>query len=263
MEKRKLKTIMLTCFIMISTCVLVSVLIKPGTADVSGTFVEKPGLENETTQPHGEITVIGIAQQECKPDLLCIYLKIITLDQTSAIKARDDAALIIASVLDSLKNLGITEQDIETVSYNIVPKYEWENDNHVFKGYEVTVTMKVTLKIFDKAGQVIDASVNAGALIDKISFELSKDKQNEIKTQVMADAAKDAKVKAQAVASALDEELGRVKSVSIDNYGYSPYDFWNSVSYAEAYKTTMVPPTSILPSDLTVSATVNVVFEML
>lgn len=136
------------------------------------------------------------------------------------------------------------------------------NYMNVFKGYEVIVIMKVTLKNFDKAGQVIDASVNAGALIDRISFELSKGKQNEIKIQVMADAARDAKVKAETVTDALDEELGNVKSVNIDNYAYNPYVYYkyDAVNFAGGES---APPTSILPSDLTISASVSVVFDIL
>jgi uncharacterized protein YggE len=260
MEKTKMKSIMLICIILASAFMGLSTFVKLGTANLSESVFEIPQQENATGESHGTITVTGSTQLSCEPELLCIYIKIITLDLKSAVIARDDAARIIDQVLKSLKNLGISEDDIETVSYNIQPKYEWENCKNVFKGYEVTVTMKITLKNFDIAGQVIDASVDAGAFIDRISFELSKEKQNELKTLVMADAAKDAKAKAKAVTSALDEELGRVKSVNIDNYAYNPYDYYkyDGLNFAEA-----APPTSILPSDLTISASVNVVFEIL
>jgi uncharacterized protein YggE len=239
-----------------------SVFVRPGIANITEQPSEKPELGNLTSGPHGTITVTGTAQRECEPELLCIYVKIITLDPTSAVSARDEAARIIDRVLKSLKALGISEDDIETASYDIQPKYEWEGSRNVFKGYEVIVIMKVTLKNFDKAGQVIDASVNAGALIDSISFELSKDTQNKIKIELMADAARDAKAKAEAVTGALDEELGNVKSVNIDNYGYNPYVYYKRMSF-DAVNAESAPPTSILPSDLTISASVNVVFEIL
>jgi uncharacterized protein YggE len=262
MEKTKLKSIMLTCIVLASTFICMSVFVRPGIANITEQPSEKPELGNLTSGPHGTITVTGTAQRECEPELLCIYIKIITLDPTSAVSARDEAARIIDRVLKSLENLGISKDDIETASYDIQPKYQWENYMNVFKGYEVIVIMKVTLKNFDKAGQVIDASVNAGALIDRISFELSKDKQNEIKIQVMADAARDAKAKAEAVTDALDEELGNVKSVNIDNYAYNPYVYYkyDAVNFAGGES---APPTSILPSDLTISASVSVVFDIL
>lgn len=253
---------MLACIILASTFLCMSVFVRPGTANITEQPSEKPELGNLTSGPHGTITVTGTAERECEPELLCIYIKIITLDPTSAVSARDEAARIIDRVLKSLKNLGISEDDIETASYDIQPKYEWEGSRNVFKGYEVIVIMKVTLKNFDKAGQIIDASVNAGAFIDRISFELSRDTQNEIKIELMADAARDAKAKAEAVTGALDEELGNVKSVNIDNYGYNPYVYYQKASY-DSVNYESAPPTSILPSDLTISASVNVVFEIL
>ncbi len=258
-----MKSILLACIIVTSTFLCMSVFVRPGTANINPPLFLQPKPGNEIKEPHGTISLTGSAVQQCKPELLCIYLKIVTLDPTSAVNARDEAARIIDKVLQSLKNLGLAESDIETVSYNIAPKYVWEYNTNVFKGYEVTVSMKVTLKNFDKAGVVIDASVDAGALIDRISFELSKEKQNDMKLLVMADAARDAKNKAEAVISALGEELGHVNSVSIDNYGYNPYVYWNSVTDSEGDMYKAAPPTSILPSDLTVSATVNVVFDIL
>jgi uncharacterized protein YggE len=240
-----------------------SVFVRPETANASVPTPETSEQGNETSEPHGTMSVTGTAEQECAPNLLCIYIKIVTLHPNSAVSARDEAARIIDRVLKSLKNLGISEDDIETTSYNIQPKYVWENNNNVFKGYEVTVTMKVTLKNFDKAGPVIDASVDAGALIDRISFELSKDKQNEMKIQVLADAARDAKAKAEAVTDALGEELGNVKSVSIDNYGYNPYIYYQKSMDDSIHSAQAAPPTTILPSDLTISASVNVVFDIL
>ena len=263
MEKIKMKSIILISIILVSTIGGLSVFVKPGTANLDEIISEISDQENVTSEPQGTVTVPGFAQLICEPDLLCIYLKIITFNPNSAIIARDEAAVIIDQVLKSLKDLGILEDDIETTSYEIEAKYEWENDVRVFKGFEVTVTMKVTLKDFDKGGKVIDTSVDAGALIDSISFELSKDKQNELKILLMADAARDAKAKAKAVVEALDEELGDVISINIDNYVYNPYYYYNRVSIDSMSLKGSVPPTSILPSDLIISASVNIVFEIL
>jgi len=263
MEKIKMRSIILIGIILVSTFMSLSLFVKQGIADLDESISEISDTENETSESQGTVTVTGTAQQTCEPDLLCIYIKIITIDPNSAVIARDEAARIMDRVLKLLRDLGILEDDIGTASYYIEPKYEWENDVRVFKGYEVTVTMKVTLKDFNKVGSVIDASVDAGALIDSISFELSMDKQNEVKTLLMADAARDAKAKAKAVVEALDEELGKVKSINIDNYEYTPYYYYQRISYNLMNLDESAPPTSILPSDLIISASVNVVFEIL
>lgn len=81
----------------------------------------------------------------------------------------------------------------------------------------------------------------------------------------MAEAAKDAKRKAETIVTALGEQLGDVKSVDLNDYSYSPYKYWdrNLAMLDGASEKDIAPPTTIMPTDLTVSANVNVVFEIL
>jgi uncharacterized protein YggE len=261
MEKRKKIPMLVTCIIIITIMAGMSTALNTSAVKAEDTTHET--TEETPEEPHGEITITGTAFQECEPDLLVIILKIKTLDSESAEKARDEAARIIDNVLKTLKKLGIQDEYIETTSYKIQPKYEWENDVRVFKGYQVVVTIKVTLKDFNKAGQVIDNSVNAGAYVDSINFELSREKQNNIKIQLLAEAAKDAKIKAEAIVTALGDELGNVKRVNVNDYYYQPYRYWAKSDSYGINGESMAPPTQIMPSDLTLSANVNVVFEIL
>jgi hypothetical protein len=209
----------------------------------------------------GEITMPGSAQMETKPDLCVISLSIQVLDKDSAVSAKNRVAQIIDRVIQALRQLGLDDDDIETMGYNIEQVYEWENDVRVFKGYRVTCTMKVTVKDFDKAGKVIDASVDAGAFVESINFELSKQKEESLKLQLLTEATKDAKKKAEIVMSALGQHLGRATSVRVES-SYQPYQYWKTVSDS-AGESVNAPPTTIMQKDLTVSATVTIVFEIL
>ena len=172
-------------------------------------------------------------------------------------------------MLNALKNIGFSEDDIETVSYRIYPKYEWEDNKYghnekVFKGYFVEVDMRVEVTDFEKAGSVIDVSVDAGALIDRINFELTPEKRNEVKVTVLAEAAKDAKLKAESIVEAIGDKLGDAKTISANDYSYTPRTYWkNSYELLFDGKTASAPPTTILPGDLTVSANVQITFEIL
>jgi len=264
MKYVKTIAISLICLIFISTIVSMSIATEPKTLEAD----EEPNIE-PCEESKGEISVQGTAQIEIPPDLMSIYLKIMTKDLESAKVAKDQAAKIIDDVLKALKQQGISEDDIETTNFEIEPKYEWEDDEFghskkVFKGYFVTVTMKVTLKDFDKAGSTIDAAVDSGALVDSINFELSYAKRNELKTQVLADAAKDAKLKAEAVVGALGNELRDVKSINVNDYQYQSKVYWkNQYLSLEDNGLRSAPPTQILPGDLTISGNVNIVFEIL
>lgn len=278
MKKHKTKILLIASVIVIIVLAEMAILLMPGIVKASENTdeeIETPEDpveedENTETEPHGTVSVTGEARIEYEPNILKIILKIITKDMESVEKARDQAAVIIDNVIKSLRKIGITDENIETTSYNIEAKYESERVNgvykKVFRGYFVTVRMKITLKDFGKAGEVIDASVDSGAFVDSINFELSWAKRNEIKTQLYAEAAKDAKLKAETVVKALGDKLGDVKSVNINNYIYRPWNYYKGEINFDGYNYSSVgvsPPTTIMPSDLTLTVNVNAVFEIL
>jgi uncharacterized protein YggE len=217
------------------------------------------------------MTVAGSATIECDPDLLAIILRIQYLHPDSAALASDEVAKMIEQLLNALKNLGISKEDMETTGYRIKQIYEWEyydtgnKEKRVFKGFKVINTIKITVKDFDKGGKEIDAAADVGALVDNINFELSREKREELKLQAMAMVVKDAKLKAVTIITALVVEFGHVTSVNLNNYNYQPYNYWTrSDLMVEGFsEKEIVPPTTILPGDLTVSANVNVVFDIL
>ena len=259
---KKIKPMMIASLTLV---IIVSLLfaVNPTTAEESD---EQIG-DNEQSEPLPTVSITGSATIQVPPDQMAISLKIETNDLNSAATAKDKAAVIIDKVINNLKGLGLTEDDIETTSYNIQPRYDWEeingDNNKVFKGYFVIVKMKITLKNFDKSGKVIDVAVDAGSLVDNIQFELSLEKREQLKTQVYADAATDAKVKANAIAEALGYELGDVKSVSVNSYNYQPRLYYEGKSSVDfALPSINVVPTTILPGDLTLSGSANIVFEI-
>ena len=55
---------------------------------------------------------------------------------------------------------------------------------------------QVVNQAFSEVAKIVDSVVVQGALINTIQFELSQDKQNEYKSQVLSEASADAKTKA-------------------------------------------------------------------
>ena len=202
------------------------------------------------------ITTQGYAEITCKPDQLMVWLRIEVRD-TSAEVARNNLASINNKVMKAIENLGVDK--IETISYSINPQYDWEHGIRVFKGYLASTTVKVITKDLTKAGKIIDVSVKNGALVDRVNFGLSNERLKEYKAQVMADAAVDARHKARVVLSALGKKLGDLVSISF-GYDYNPYtlkgrDILNDYSTAAE--------TNLQPSDVKVSATSTVVYEII
>ncbi len=155
---------------------------------------------NKDTQT---VEVIGNAQLSVLPDQALVYLQIETKDK-SAEEAKNKNALITDKVISSLTNIGTKQENIQTENYNIYPEYDYEKGREI-TGYTASNYIKVITKDFNNVGKIIDASVNSGALISYINFELSTEKSNEYKKLVLAEASKDSKEKAQAIADGLEK----------------------------------------------------------
>jgi len=219
-------------------------------------FYNSSNTEATTINVNGQSTI------KAEADEVSVYVGIETTEKTSE-ESKNANAKISDNVLVVLKTAGIPEGDIETSSYYIYPEYDWSNNKQDLVGYRTSNVLKITTKDFDKVGAIVDSSVDAGATtIQSINFELSQDKQNEVKTQAISKATEDAKVKAEATAQGLNARLGKVKTVTIQDYNYYPFPIYASAEGGAALDVKEVARTAIQPSSLDVSSTVNVVFEI-
>lgn len=208
---------------------------------------------NKDTQT---VEVIGNARMSVMPDEALVYLQIETKDK-SAEEAKNKNALITANVISSLTNIGIAQENIQTENYNIYPEYDYEKGREI-TGYIASNYIKVITKDFNSVGKIIDSSVNSGALINYINFELSTEKSNEYKKLVLAEASKDSKEKAQAIAEGLDKKLGSLISISSSDYNYMPYPLYREGTAQDA----KAVATNIQPKNLEVSASIKAIYKI-
>ena len=210
------------------------------------------------------VTVNGMSTIKATPDKVGVYFSAENTASTSE-AARDKIAEIVSDLENSLIAKGFTKEEIQTYGYAINPEYDWINGQQVFKGYKASQSVKVELPSnrFDDIGEVIDAGVDAGALISYVSFELSQTKQNEYKAEALKQASEDARIKAESVAEGLNKKVGKLVSVSVDNFNYYPWDIYRSTTgtmdAAEAKQAT----TNIQPGNQDVSASVSAVFKII
>ena len=215
-------------------------------------------LNTGKTATQDVLTVTGFAQETVAPDKAEIYISVETLEKT-ANNSQDKNAQISANVLSSLKAMGVKETDIETESYTIFPKEQWDDKYTESKivGYTVVNTIKVTTKDIANAGKYVDAAVNAGAnRIDRVVFDLTKEKEKQISQDLLAKAGASAKEKADVIAKSLGVTAGKVVTVSEYNYNVQPYYYANANTLnvkAEAADTTISPKNILASAYITVS----------
>jgi uncharacterized protein YggE len=211
------------------------------------------------------ISVEGNSLVKVTPDLVTVYFNVET-NRTTAKEAKDANSLVVDNLITSLVKLGFNREDIQTQSFNIYEDQRWENGKMKSYGYKASHQIKVQLSTSqtDKIGDVIDAGVDSGALLQWINFELSNDKQNEYKAQALKEAGQDAKTKAEAIASGLGKNLGDIVSISTSNWGYSPWNLYTASAGGVREDAVMAKQatTSIQPGSQDVTGYVSVVYKL-
>ena len=183
----------------------------------SGPSGQSPSPVEATVQaPAGRtITVVGVGTVSLVPDIAQINVGYDDSAATVA-EAKTKVDAQIAVILTALKALGIADKDIQTSNYSIYyeqPQVQPGTATTQPGVYHVSNTLLVTVRDVTKAGDVLDAAVNAGAnQVYGVTFTVSDEQQWESQARELAVA--DAKARAQALASLSGVQLGQVLNVS-------------------------------------------------
>ena len=199
------------------------------------------------------LTMNGVGSAQIAPDMAEITLGVIT-EAKDAAKAHSDNAAQTARVQAAVKALGVAERDIQTTRYDFSPIYDVkDNGRSVTTGYTVTNVVVVKVRSLDNVGKVIDAALANGAnRVDSLEFSASD--PSAAKDAALADAARDARSKADAVARALGVRIVRILNVYADAQSPAPRNFMPMMMAKEAYDA----GTPISAGELSFEASVNI-----
>lgn len=211
------------------------------------------------------IQVNGQASTKVSPDLISVYFSVDTKGATSQV-AEDTNSVIVEKLKDNIVALGFKETDLTTENYAIYPEYDYSGGSQKLTGYRATHSLKIEISAEqkEKVSSAIDAGTNAGAGINYINFELSPSLEQTAKTAAIKNASDDARIKAEAIAEGFDKRLGRLVSVSLNEFNYYPWPIYASrdegtTSGAAEAKTAV---SSITPSNQEVSASITAVYKL-
>ena len=101
---------------------------------------------------------------KAKPDLAEVSAGVTTQAPT-AVAAMQANAKAMDAVVQRIKALGIAPEDIQTTGINLGAQYDYDQatQRQVFRGYQASNRVSVTLRKIDRTGSVLDALVAAGA----------------------------------------------------------------------------------------------------
>ncbi|GAE93962.1 outer membrane protein CC2294 [Gracilibacillus boraciitolerans JCM 21714] len=106
------------------------------------------------------IKVYGMGTILVEPDTAEVQIGVVTQNMEAQI-AQQENAMIVQEVIHSLQNIGVVQENIQTIDYSIFPQYDYVNGLQQFKGYQVTIMLAVTTSL-NLIGEVIDTAIRNG-----------------------------------------------------------------------------------------------------
>ena len=161
-----------------------------------------------------QIVVTGHGEAKVSPDRATIQIAV----QTRAATASDAAAQNATrqqAVLSALRQLGLTNDQLSTINYQVYPEQRYEQGKDpVIVGYNVTNTIVADVRKLDQVGRVIDVALAHGAnMINSLQF-YSSNTQPARRTAI-GSAIESARADAEVAARAAGGTLGSLLEINI------------------------------------------------
>ncbi|MFD1849858.1 SIMPL domain-containing protein [Oceanobacillus bengalensis] len=215
----------------------------------------RPQLEQHTDPKSKKrtITVTGTSTISVEPNTVTIQLAVITEDESLAI-AQQENANKMNNVIQSIENLGVPATNIQTSAININPQYDFIDGQQLFRGYEVSNEITVTIDTIDKTGNIIDTAVRNG--VNRVStIRFTIDDEHAYYEQALTNALQNALQKAQAIALSmnlpLDQTPIKITEELMDSH----------VTYKTFAATTDSFTTPIEPGQISITANIRTIFK--
>lgn len=179
---------------------------------VSGTMV----LAQSDRSDRRTLHVVGTASTTVAPDQAVVTIGVATDGRTvkEAKQANDSRA---RAMLTRIANVGIPSKDVQTSGLIIEPIYDYQSDTRRLIKYTMSNTVTVVVRNLAKLEQLIDeAMADGGNMLSGVAFRVSN--HEAIVDTLRIAAAKDAKVKADGIAQALDMKVARPITITVQQH---------------------------------------------
>ncbi len=179
------------------------------------------------------------------------------------IKQKNDK--IVNDATTKLKSKLNANETITTISYNINNIYSYKDKVRIFQKYEVKNGFEVKLKDLNKVSEIIKIATDAGVnRVDNLDFYLENNEKN--CNDLLIQATKNAKARAEVVAAAAGSSILKVKSINpyCSANSSSPRVYYNKMmlSSSDAMGESASAPQVIEAGSINLSASVNMTYYL-
>ena len=149
----------------------------------------------------GTIVVAGTGRVSVVPDVADLRLGV-AVTRPKIDSARSDAAAVMDTILAAVGDAGVPRRDVRTTLLSIQPQYDYRDGRPpTLTGYALANMVEVTIRDLAKLGDVVDASLAAGASsMDGLAFRVADPAPAEREARQLAMA--DARARADVLANA-------------------------------------------------------------
>ena len=232
---------------------LLATLLLAGAAMAQTAPVATPMISSDGTL----LSVSAQAEARQVPDVATLSTGVVTQasDANAAMRAN---ATQMDKVMAAINAAGIADRDIRTSGISLNPQYKYvENQSPTITGYQASNTVDIKVRDLSRLGKVLDALVASGAnQVNGPSFEI--DQPEPVYDQARRDALEKAQARAQMYAKVLGLRVRRIVSID-EGGGYRPPMPMPMMAMSRAKAES---DTAVAPGETTLSANLNVVFEL-
>ena len=186
-------------------------------AFAGGSWLQTPTVlaqEAATPTPSRTITVVGEGVVNIEPNVARTNIGVEVLRPTVEEAAAENTA-IVERLLATLTELGIPGEDIQTSGYNVYAERYGASgpvsDEEV--QYRVSNSVTVIIRNLDKVGEVLDASIKAGAN-NIYGVEFLLDDATAVRSEARKLAVENAKATAEELAALNGVKVGKILAIS-------------------------------------------------
>nr|WP_295664186.1 SIMPL domain-containing protein [Polymorphobacter sp.] len=202
------------------------------------------------------LTVSAEGHTNRAPDVADLSGGVVTTAATAA-GAMAANATQMSAVVAAVRKAGIAERDIQTSGLSLAPQYKYaDNQPPVLTGYQATNSVSLRVRKLNDAGRLVDALVAAGAnQISGPNFRI--DAADAALDEARISAVATARARADLYAKAAGLHVKRIVSIS-ESGGEGPV----IRPMAMMMRAKGADSTPVVPGEVSLSITVNMVFEV-
>ncbi len=220
-------------------------------------------IQSEISSP--SFRVSGEGKVVIVPNIATFSFGVTTEGGKDIAKLQNENTKKMNSIIEIVKSNGVDVKDIQTTNYSIQPKYQYYRcppspikegiiktcPSPTITGYTIKQNVKVKIRDFSKAGNILSAVGQKGAnSVSQLSF--SVDNRTKFEDEARDKAIAQAKAKAKAIAKSSGFSIGKLVSFNENKSNYYPRP-----QYSVETKFVQQTPVKILPGTQDIKSSVT------